>query len=499
MRSRQAMSVLLVRPGHRGGVLEVPGGDRRAARRAGLLQGAQVGGQLVDQVTQVGVLEAGAHLADRAPGGIAYPGALGGRREVAQALLGGGERVQRRAGEEPVQHEELDDPRRLERAAVGTQKGLVGAAGPQDGAPVTGTVTRQQLYRQQPRGHVGPFQAATEDEEAPRLVPAHRRLGEPGQHRRAFPHEAQEQRRAEALGRPAPARQGGPGDVEAFPHLAGDGLPGAARALPGGDDRTGDGARVVDVEGQPLQRVAGGEARLAGAVDAEDRQQRTARRVLVGPRVLQQPGEERVEDARGVVGPLDVPADPEQRLGDAAQHYCCPPIAAPPVSLGATSCGTTSTGPVAERWRDGGSARSAASTQVSLEPPPWLELTTSAPSGSATRVSPPGSSQTSLPSLMANGRRSMWRGATSLPISVGDVDSATGRWAIQPRGSAATVTRRASNVDSSACGPMTIPLPPAPSTGLRTRVSRWDSAWSSTSGSSSRCVSTFGMTGSSCR
>ena len=39
---------------------------------------------------------------------------------------------------------------------------------------------------------------------------------------------------------------------------------------------------------------------------------------------------------------------------------------------------------------------SAASTQVSFDPPPWLELTTSAPSGSATRVRPPGSSQTSL-------------------------------------------------------------------------------------------------------
>ena len=33
-------------------------------------------------------------------------------------------------------------------------------------------------------------------------------------------------------------------------------------------------------------------------------------------------------------------------------------------------------------------------TQVSLEPPPWLEFTTSSPSGSATRVSPPGSTQT---------------------------------------------------------------------------------------------------------
>jgi len=57
------------------------------------------------------------------------------------------------------------------------------------------------------------------------------------------------------------------------------------------------------------------------------------------------------------------------------------------------------------------SSRSAAevrgaSTQVSLDPPPWLELTTREPSTSATRVSPPGSTHTSLPSLTANGLRS---------------------------------------------------------------------------------------------
>ncbi|CPB94213.1 Uncharacterised protein [Mycobacterium tuberculosis] len=43
---------------------------------------------------------------------------------------------------------------------------------------------------------------------------------------------------------------------------------------------------------------------------------------------------------------------------------------------------------------------------MSLEPPPWLELTTREPSTNATRVSPPGSTHTSLPSLTANGRKS---------------------------------------------------------------------------------------------
>src|SRR6266513_2297311 len=48
----------------------------------------------------------------------------------------------------------------------------------------------------------------------------------------------------------------------------------------------------------------------------------------------------------------------------------------------------------------------ADSTHVSFEPPPWLELTTTLPSGSATLVSPPGTTHTLSPSLTANGRKS---------------------------------------------------------------------------------------------
>ncbi len=81
-------------------------------------------------------------------------------------------------------------------------------------------------------------------------------------------------------------------------------------------------------------------------------------------------------------------------------------------------------------WR----ASVSVSTQVSLEPPPWLELTTKLPAGSATRVRPPGTTQTSSPVLTANGRRSMWRGAIPSGHWVGLVDSCTTSWAIQPRG-----------------------------------------------------------------
>ena len=62
-------------------------------------------------------------------------------------------------------------------------------------------------------------------------------------------------------------------------------------------------------------------------------------------------------------------------------------------------------------------------TQVSFEPPPWLELTTSWPSGSATRVRPPGSTQTFSPSFTANGRRSACRGRMPSSTSVGMVES----------------------------------------------------------------------------
>src|SRR5918996_32496 len=54
---------------------------------------------------------------------------------------------------------------------------------------------------------------------------------------------------------------------------------------------------------------------------------------------------------------------------------------------------------------------------------------------------PPGRTQTSSPSLMANGRRSTWRGPNLSPLSVGTVDSCRTGWAIQPRGSAMTRLR----------------------------------------------------------
>jgi hypothetical protein len=110
----------------------------------------------------------------------------------------------------------------------------------------------------------------------------------------------------------------------------------------------------------------------------------------------------------------------------------------------------------------------APSTQVSLEPPPWLELTTRLPSVSATRVSPPGSTHTRSPSFTAKGRRSTWRGTMAPSTQVGEVDSDTVGWAIQLLGEASTMSASSSSSALEAWGPMTSPLPPEPSTRLNT-------------------------------
>src|SRR5690606_8812784 len=250
---------------------------------------------------------------------------------------------------------------------------------------------------------------------------------------------------------------------------------------------------------------------LGGRGGTHDSEQRAAREVLLDPRVLQQQLQVGVEDAGGVVGPLDVAADPEQRLGDAREHQASPParVCCCCSCCGcwpcAVSCGLVSSGTPVTGCAAGGSAatvvrrRPLPSTQVSFEPPPCEELTTSWPSASATRVSPPGSTHTFSPSLTAKGRRSTCRGRSESPASVGTVDSCTAGCAIQPRGSARSRVRAASSSSRLAAGPMMMPLPPEPSTGLTTSSGSRSSTSASASGSSSRHVSTLARIGSSPR
>src|SRR5262249_11117380 len=95
-------------------------------------------------------------------------------------------------------------------------------------------------------------------------------------------------------------------------------------------------------------------------VDAADEEHRLPL-LLPGDGKVEQQRPVDLQDAGGVLGALQVAAHPEGVLGDARDHG--------PSSI----------------------------TQVSLLPPPWLELTTSEPFRRAVRVSPPGSTQEDLP------------------------------------------------------------------------------------------------------
>ena len=128
-----------------------------------------------------------------------------------------------------------------------------------------------------------------------------------------------------------------------------------------------------------------------------------------------------------------------------------------PARRRASSAGATAASPFSPSSRSASVARPAASTQVSLLPPPWLELTTRLPSGSATRVRPPGSTNTLSPSLTANGRRSTCRGTSLSSTLVGTVDSCTTGCAIQPRGSSRIALRAFCSWRALAFGPNRIP------------------------------------------
>src|SRR5205085_4797452 len=195
-----------------------------------------------------------------------------------------------------------------------------------------------------------------------------------------------------------------------------------------------------------------------------DAEERPAGGLLLHRRVLQPAVDVDVEDAGGVLRPLHVAAHAVERLRDAAQHggpCCCCCWAAwgtdGPGSRGLPGSGGCRMVVGSRRGRLARGPPGSASTHVSFDPPPWLELTTRLPSGRATRVRPPGTTHTRSPSLTANGRRSTWRGRRWDPTWVGDVDSCTTSWAIQPRGLSSRSSRRASSWAPVAVGPMTRP------------------------------------------
>ena len=136
----------------------------------------------------------------------------------------------------------------------------------------------------------------------------------------------------------------------------------------------------------------------------------------------------------------------------------------------------------AARVRDAARARRrrVASTHVSLDPPPWLEFTTRLPSGSATRVSPPGTTQTSLAVV----DRERAQVEVAWPHRVVDVRRCGRERDRLPARSTRAGSRRISLPTAlrasrrRRAGPITSPCPPEPSTGFTTSWSRRSSTHS---------------------
>src|SRR5690606_22625061 len=158
--------------------------------------------------------------------------------------------------------------------------------------------------------------------------------------------------------------------VDRSPRLDAERLPDGPRIRPDGPQRVPDGTGILLIPHQVLlDQHSVLHALLAEALlevlfrAGHDQQRPPALQAL--KRDVQHEGEVDTHQSGGVVHPLDVSVEPEATVGDACDHSAAP-----------------------------------SSTQVSLDPPPWLELTTYDPSRRATRVSPPGSTQEVRPVTM---------------------------------------------------------------------------------------------------
>ena len=149
--------------------------------------------------------------------------------------------------------------------------------------------------------------------------------------------------------------------------------------------------------------------------------------VLVDARVLEDQLGLDVEDPGGVLGALDVAADPEHRLRDPAQHdgsrlarvglLLLLLLLVLLAGAGRRGPARRSAASAGRRRRARGSLAPRPARPSGRPAPrcPWSRRRarssrSARPRPSATRVRPPGSTQTRLPSLTANGRRSTWRG-----------------------------------------------------------------------------------------
>src|ERR1017187_103862 len=190
-----------------------------------------------------------------------------------------------------------------------------------------------------------------------------------------------------------------------------------------------------------------------------------------------------LEQARYVLGALDVSAHPIQRGGDAREHH----VGLGPRGRHLRGCGHL---PPSR-----GRHLPPSMTHVSFEPPPWDELTTSDPFRSATLVRPPGVTTVFSPQS-TYGLRSMCRPSNPCSHQVGERESMMGSWAMKLRGLAATLARKSSTSSLVDAGPISIPYPPASFADLTTRPAMFSRMNFRSAGSDARYVATFGRIGS---
>ena len=302
----------------------------------------------------------------------------------------------------------------------------MGRAAAQRGHPLGGSSVSREAGRQHAGGHVDPLQAAAEHQEPPAVVAAHGGVGQARQDGGPLLHVG-EQGVGTDRRRPGPPCAGMALWV-AFrhSHISDEMASRAPRAF----SRAAVSAPAIEV-------VSGVEGEHVDDVGDRRRRRRRAPRpsppAAPGRRRPRRPTDPPGGGGCGRRGSGRCPR-PARRTGPSSTATRRCGSARPPRPCCCCCCcwaawGTTGPGSsgFARRQRVEGRGRQragagwsapapgSASTQVSLEPPPWLEFTTRLPSGSATRVRPPGTTQTRSPSFTANGRRSMWRGRSGRP------------------------------------------------------------------------------------
>ena len=309
--------------------------------------------------------------------------------------------VHDRAREQPVQQQELGGVGVGRHTAVRADERVVSATAAQHVAPGALWMLPDVTWARgdQPGGHVHPLEAAAEGEEQPPLVMAHRLVGRAGDDRATLPDVPERGRGSHPL-QPA-ALDRVPRGVDRLPHLAGDGLPRPPGRLARAAERRGNrctarsgrstatrSTSLVSAD-SPAPAPPSPRAGVQRGVVLVDRDGSSSSNWRCTSTIRWCPPPAPDSDRSRTATPRSGSARlATVRSGSAA---AAAPAAAPSPRRGRRGerrppCLARTPTPAMGRGR-----RPAASTQVSFDPPPWLEFTISSPSGSATRVSPPGS------------------------------------------------------------------------------------------------------------